>query len=209
MTKESRQGSPGSSKASSSRSPDQIIYTPLSEDARQGDNLSAKPPSRRPSPLRSVLSDKSLPPSPPSPLSSESDSVHEDLGTSDFVLENLEGAEEGMETRPPFHRPTDGRSQIPLLKEERGRPSYDTPNGSARPPFAARRSTFRSRSPDLEGAAATKKKYIYAGFFLVLSLVAFVVQSETAVYISKKLGWKKPYAMMYVILPQPILFIRC
>ncbi|KAI4211090.1 MAG: hypothetical protein LQ351_006098 [Letrouitia transgressa] len=197
MTKESRQGSPGSSKASSSTSPDQIIYTPLSEDAKQGDNLSAKPPSRRPSPLRSVLSDKSLPPSPSSPSSSESNSLHEDLGTSDFALENLEGAEEDMETRPPFHRPTDGRSQIPLLKEERGRPSYDTPNGSARPPFVARRSTFRSRSPDLEGAAATKKKYIYAGFFLVLSLVAFVVQSETAVYISKKLGWKKPYAMMY------------
>ena len=100
--------------------------------------------------------------------------------------------------RPPMHRPTDGRSShMPLLKDERGRSSYDAPNGSARPPFAARRSTFRSRSPDMEGSSAIKKKYAYAAFFLVLSLVTFVIQTETASYIQTELGWDKAYAMLY------------
>ncbi|MCJ1381861.1 hypothetical protein MMC17_004973 [Xylographa soralifera] len=99
--------------------------------------------------------------------------------------------------RPPLHRPTDGRSQVPLLKEERGRPSYDSPNGSARPPFAARRSTFRSRSPDYEAQTATRRKYTYAAFFLALSLVSFVIQTETAVYIQHELCWNKAYCMLY------------
>lgn len=100
------------------------------------------------------------------------------------------------DSRPPLYRPTDGRSQVPLLKDEQGRPSYDAPNGSARPAFAARRSTFRSRSPDMEGSAAVKKKYTYAAFFLVLSLVSFVIQTETASYISRDLKWERPYAML-------------
>lgn len=50
----------------------------------------------------------------------------------------------------------------------------------------------------MEGSAATKKKYLYASFFLAVSLVAFVVQTETAKYIQDVLGWKKPYAMLYV-----------
>ena len=95
-----------------------------------------------------------------------------------------------------MHRPTDGRSQTPLLKDERGRPSYDVANGSARPAFAARRSTFRSRSPDMEGSSAVRKRYTYAGLFLLLSLVSFVIQTETAVYIQHKLGWDKAYAML-------------
>ena len=104
----------------------------------------------------------------------------------------------GRLERPPMHRPTDGRSEVPLLKEEpqRGRPSYDSPAGSARPAFHARRSTFRSRSPDLAAKDATRKKYMYASFFLVVSLVSFVIQTETASYIPKHLGWKKPYCML-------------
>ena len=104
-----------------------------------------------------------------------------------------------MSDRPPMHRPTDGRSEVPLLlkDEERGRPSYDSPAGSARPAFGARRSTFRSRSPDMAAQNETKRKYTYAAFFLLLSLVSFVVQTETAVYIQDTLGWKKAYCMLY------------
>ena len=105
--------------------------------------------------------------------------------------------EDDMVERPPLHRPTDGRSQLPLLKDERGRPSYDSPHGSARPPFVARRSTFRSRSPDYDAHAATRRKYTYAAFFLLLSLVSFVIQTETAVYIQRDLGWNKAYCMLY------------
>ena len=106
-----------------------------------------------------------------------------------------------MDTRSPLHRaPTDGKSHVPLLKDERGRISYDSPNGSARPAFAAtsRKATFRSRSPDMEGSSAVRKKYTYAAFFLLLSLVSFVIQTETAVYIQHELRWNKAYAMLWV-----------
>lgn len=99
--------------------------------------------------------------------------------------------------RPAFNRPTDGRSHTPLLaKEDRGRPSYDEGAGSVRPPHHSRRSTFRSRSPDYQAAIATRKKYTYAAFFLGISLVSFVIQTETAVYIQKTLHWDKAYCML-------------
>ena len=109
----------------------------------------------------------------------------------------LEAEEDFMAGRPPLHRPTDGRSHMPLLKdEEQGRPSYEASNGSARPPVSARRSTFRSRSPEFDAQNATRKKYIYAAFFLGLSLVSFVVQTETAIYIQHVLKWNKAYCML-------------
>ena len=100
------------------------------------------------------------------------------------------------ETKPHSHRPLDGRSQTPLLKDERGRPSYDGPSGVGRPVFVTKRSTFRSRSPAMEDSSATRKKYTYAAFFLLLSLVSFTVQTETAVYIQHELKWNKAYAML-------------
>ena len=109
----------------------------------------------------------------------------------------VEGDEESMGERPGMHRPTDGKSHTPLLlKDERGRPPYESPNGSARPAFHSRRSTFRSRSPDTEGSSATRKKYTYAAMCLVLSLIGFTVQTETAVYVQHVLGWDKAYCMM-------------
>lgn len=102
-----------------------------------------------------------------------------------------------MGERPTMVRPTDGLSHTPLLlKDERGRPSFDSPNGSARPAFHARRSTFRSSSPDMEGSSVMRKKYTYAAMCLVLSLISFTVQTETAIYIQHVLGWKKAYCMM-------------
>ncbi|KAF8247838.1 hypothetical protein K440DRAFT_550267 [Wilcoxina mikolae CBS 423.85] len=96
---------------------------------------------------------------------------------------------------------SEGRSSQPLLDDsdlQRGRSetSYEgTGEVEAR---ARRRHEMRSRSPS--GAAiglATRQKYIIAAVSLVLSLVSFVVQTETAVYIQSELGWKKPYLMLY------------
>jgi len=56
---------------------------------------------------------------------------------------------------------------------------------------------MRSRSPDTQAKLATRKKYTYAAFFLGLSLVSFVIQTETAVYIQHELGWNKAYCMLY------------
>lgn len=112
-------------------------------------------------------------------------------------------SDDEMTSRPPLHKAI---SHTPLLSkdgdvddEERGR-SYSSPDPSIieRPPLFTRRSAMRSRSPDTQAKLATKKKYTYAALFLGLSLVSFVVQTETAVYIQHSLGWDKAYCMLYV-----------
>jgi hypothetical protein len=56
---------------------------------------------------------------------------------------------------------------------------------------------MRSRSATaVKKELATRRKYALAAMFLVLSLVSFVVQTETAVHIQSALGWKKPYLML-------------
>lgn len=122
------------------------------------------------------------------------------------------------QTRPPLLRPTDGRSQQPLLQDEHhGRLSTSSAveehhrrlsNSSAvagsteeRPMLSSehlqRRRTFgRSRSPEYRAEHLTRRKYMIAAGFLMLSLVSFVVQTETAAYIQHDLGWAKPYCML-------------
>lgn len=196
MTFSISQSSPPNSQSSRSTSPGHTIHTPPSEDSRQNDSLAPRSNARGPSPLRSVTLDEPSALDRRASFSSGTNSLPKDWGDEDSVSGHEEEEKETMDTRPPLHRPTDGRSQVPLLKNERGRTTFTESNGSARPAFAARRSTFRSRSPDMEGSAATRRKYTYAAFFLVLSLIAFVIQTETAEYIQNKLGWKKPYAML-------------
>lgn len=174
--------------------------TPLGQDLDRFQVLSntspQQLPSQHPSALSltlSAISDSEDPPDGDGHLPPNQTQV--DQFDSDLDFDEDEGPTSG--NRPTMHRSTDGRSQQPLLKDDgRGRPSYDAPNGSARPAFVARSSTFRSRSPDLEGKSATKKKYTYAAFFLLLSLVSFTIQTETAVYIQHTLGWKKAYCML-------------
>lgn len=75
-----------------------------------------------------------------------------------------------------------------------------SPSTTAPPrPTFSRRSTMRSRSPlDVAAAAQTaRKKYTYAAFFLVISLVSFCVQTELSAHIQHDLGWDKAYCMMY------------
>jgi len=174
-----------------SSTPTPTINTPsTSTSPRSG------PPSRRTSPCPPVVASKARV-SPPL-RSQTSTPVHatQDLPSPKEFAGDWDLDDEEEMDRPPLSRPTDGRSHTPLLKEERGRTSYDAGNGSARPAFAARRSTFRSRSPDMQDSSAVRKKYTYAGFFLLLSLVSFVIQTETAVYIQHELGWKKAYCML-------------
>ncbi|KAI4122820.1 MAG: hypothetical protein LQ341_007267, partial [Variospora aurantia] len=198
MTFDTPQSSPPNSQTSGSTSPGHTIFTPSSDDPTQTEGLVRQSFSRGPSPLRSVTFGATAVPAHRSSISSDEHSLEKDWGNPFVGGDHEEEEDATMDTRPPFGRPTDGPSQVPLLKEERGRPTLSDPNG--RPTLTTRRSTFRNRSPDMAGsaAAATKKKYLYASFFLALSLVAFVVQTETAKYIQNKLGWKKPYAMLYL-----------
>lgn len=113
------------------------------------------------------------------------------------------------ERRPPYNRHKDGRSGQPLLHksdDERGRARDSPPITPAHTTFS-RRSTMRSRSPaDAQALLETKKKYTYAAFFLGISLISFVIQTETAVYIQKDLGWDKAYCMLY---EPPIPHLTC
>ncbi|KAJ5938057.1 hypothetical protein N7454_004399 [Penicillium verhagenii] len=101
-----------------------------------------------------------------------------------------------------MHRPTDGRSEQPLLKDDErrlSRSSFDNGDAEGRPMLHhTRRPTIRSKSPEKDAAKATRKKYLVALGFLLLSLVSFVIQTETAVYIQHELGWNKPYCMLYI-----------
>lgn len=102
--------------------------------------------------------------------------------------------------RPPMHRPTDGRSEQPLLKDDErrlSRSSLDNGDVEGRPMLHhTRRPTIRSKNSEYDAAQATRKKYMIALGFLLLSLASFVVQTETAVYIQHELHWDKPYCML-------------
>jgi hypothetical protein len=109
-----------------------------------------------------------------------------------------------MTSRSPFdqRKQTDAHSQQPLLKEDGPNRQSNTfaeadeEDYLARPPIS-RRSTFRSRTPPIvEDKNLTRRKYILASGFLVLSLISFVIQTETAVYIQHELHWDKPYCML-------------
>ncbi|PNS20205.1 hypothetical protein CAC42_5655 [Sphaceloma murrayae] len=89
------------------------------------------------------------------------------------------------------------RSQQPLLaNNDKSHQGYDSPHR----PLNTRRSTsrFHERDPETMARNATKKRYMYAGCFLVLSLISFTVQTETAVYIQHTLKWNKAYSMLYL-----------
>ncbi|CEJ91649.1 hypothetical protein VHEMI07350 [[Torrubiella] hemipterigena] len=119
--------------------------------------------------------------------------------------------------RPGYRRPSDGKSGTPLLYKpddqepdsraddvERGRSfeneSYTTPPVMSQVrPALSRRSTMRGHSPRGVAAEETaRKKYTYAAFFLVVSLITFCVQTELSAHIQHELGWNKAYCMMYV-----------
>lgn len=174
-----------------SSTPTPTVNTPPSGNSSPHSRL----PSRRTSPFNPGLTKARFSPPPSKPSgsfkSTDEHASRDVAGDSDY-----DGEEGSMDNRPAVHRPTDARSQVPLLKDERGRPSYEVANSSTRSPYSVKRSTFRSRSPEMEAASAVRKKYTYAAFFLILSLISFVIQTETAVYIQHELRWNKAYAML-------------
>ena len=101
--------------------------------------------------------------------------------------------EEEEEDMPSDLRPSldrhDGRQ--PLLSSE-VHPGYDSPSR----PRVSRHSSMHERDPDLEAKNATKRRYTLASIFLLLSLISFAVQTETAVYITRQLQWNKSYCML-------------
>lgn len=83
-----------------------------------------------------------------------------------------------------------------------------SPRSSSRPVLARRTTatstttTMRSRSPSHATAAAARaeasRKYTFAAFFLVVSLVSFTAQTMLASHIQHDRGWDKAYCMLYL-----------
>jgi hypothetical protein len=114
--------------------------------------------------------------------------------------EEWEAEDDGLSDMPSDlrshqRRPSEAmRSQQPLLSSNGKSHGYDEP--TTQPEAPTRRRTFHEADPEELAAKATRTRYMYAGFFLVLCLVSFVVQTETAVYIAEELQWKKSYCML-------------
>jgi drug/metabolite transporter (DMT)-like permease len=190
---------PPSDPSSDSSGTGDLIYTPPGTDEPPSHLLAGhKSKSARPaSPLRLT----SLPPAIKENFRADRQQ-HHDGREVHFNADNeyIDDEDDEAEMAGRVPRPTGPESHEPLLgedKQSRGRPDSPTENGSARVPIS--RSTFRSQSPSF-GAHEdmVRRKYIYASFFLILSLVSFVVQTETAVYIQHELHWDKAYCMMYL-----------
>ncbi|KAK3711174.1 hypothetical protein LTR37_009767 [Vermiconidia calcicola] len=96
--------------------------------------------------------------------------------------------------RPSLEMEHKGSHHQPLLSSDKARQSYDSPS---RPGHSRQSSRFRERDPKGDAAKATRKRYTYAACFLMVSLVSFAIQTETAVYIQHNLHWSKAYCMLY------------
>ena len=101
--------------------------------------------------------------------------------------------EEEEEDMPSDLRPSldqhDGRQPLLPSKAQQG---YNSPSR----PQVSRHTTMHERDPILEVKSATKRRYMLASIFLILSLISFAVQTETAVYITRQLQWNKSYCML-------------
>ncbi|WQF88201.1 Putative solute carrier family 35 member F3/F4 [Colletotrichum destructivum] len=127
-------------------------------------------------------------------------------GNDEYFKHDEDDDDDDMDHRPPLLRNHHSRSGQPLLNskvdDDDGR-NYSTRSRGASPllspnrPAFSRGSTMRNHSPSTANANA-KKKYIYAAFFLVLSLFSFVIQTELSAYIQQELHWDKAYCMLYL-----------
>lgn len=116
-----------------------------------------------------------------------------DSDRSDSNLDELDYSNMPSDLRPPFHRPASPRSYAQPLLDGNDKPSdYENPSR----PLRTRRSNFSQKDPEDSAKENTRKRYTYAGAFLLLSLVSFTIQTETAVYIQHNLGWRKAYCML-------------
>lgn len=136
----------------------------------------------------------------------------DDILEDNWLEEEPEVLDMPSDLRSPVHRP-DSRAQQnrPLLAGDK----QDVYHQRTPSTDYLRRSSFRERDPEEHARAATKKRYTYAACFLVLSLISFAIQTETAVYIQKNLGWKKAYCMLYfthgswsLLWPTQLLILR-
>ncbi|OAP62156.1 poly-beta-1,6-N-acetyl-D-glucosamine biosynthesis protein PgaD [Fonsecaea erecta] len=209
---------------SSDSSGGDLIYTPPGTESPLPLTSASTAPSKAPLRPSSPLRLNSLPPAIKDEFRADRQhirGVHFSLNDEPIADRGDDDDDDDMDGRTSMHRPTGPESHEPLLGEDkkantRGRLESPSLHGSSRPAASSRRSTFRSRSPSYaQPEDMVRRKYIYASFFLILSLISFVVQTETAVYIQHELKWDKAYCMMYLthgswifLWPVQLMFLR-
>ncbi|KAF2725772.1 hypothetical protein K431DRAFT_280489 [Polychaeton citri CBS 116435] len=107
-------------------------------------------------------------------------------------------------------------AHAPLLSNGKAGDDSDRRSGSRSPSLHSRPSRrLREKDPEALAKAATRKRYTYAACFLLLSLISFTIQTETAVYIQHNLKWNKAYCMLYfthgswsLLWPTQLLILR-
>jgi drug/metabolite transporter (DMT)-like permease len=116
------------------------------------------------------------------------------------------------DTMPLDMRPDLSRDAAPLLG--RSKDNDEGADGSLGRSVHSTHS-FHERDPQAQAKLETRRKYTIAAIFLVLSLISFTVQTETAVYIQHELKWEKPYCMLYmthgswvILWPVQLLILR-
>ncbi|KAL2021850.1 hypothetical protein VTK56DRAFT_6624 [Thermocarpiscus australiensis] len=92
---------------------------------------------------------------------------------------------------PAFTGVTDNDTHTVTADDRPILPRRNTDNGH---PARA----FRSRSPASAARLEARRRYTYAAFFLLTSLVSFTAQTELAAYVQHDLGWDKAYCMLYL-----------
>ncbi|CAD6501003.1 BgTH12-06704 [Blumeria graminis f. sp. triticale] len=102
-----------------------------------------------------------------------------------------------------IHRLTDGKLNQPLLNKDDTTEvgavsSLENQSFTHRAPTFSAHNTLRRKSLERKAKLVAWKKYTCAAFCLGISLVTFVIQTETAVYIQHELGWNKAYCMLYL-----------
>jgi len=88
----------------------------------------------------------------------------------------------------PDQETREGRAIRPLLS---GRPS-----SHSRSNVSISSLSINDRDTMTSGDDGVRKRYIYAGICLLLALVSFTVQTETAAYIQHQLKWNKAFCML-------------
>jgi drug/metabolite transporter (DMT)-like permease len=180
-----------------------LIYTPSNTgtDSPSQTLRPAQSSSRQPSPTPLRIS------SLPSDIKKQlhPDQQHPDTAIDDAFLSDDDDPEHAMSGRPPYRRPSGGLSNTPLLSDKRPNQERDhrrRDDSDDRDPMTSSfhsRHTLATKSPTYaDPPNLTRRKYIYASFFLLVSLVSFVVQTETAVYIQHELHWDKAYCMLWL-----------
>jgi hypothetical protein len=107
----------------------------------------------------------------------------------------VDDADMPSDLKPQLNRAGSHLLHQPLLAGDKPQ-RYASPSRSRNASRTRQSSRFRERESQTATRDDTRTRYTYAAIFLVISLITFAIQTETAVYIQHTLKWNKAYCML-------------